>query len=161
VQIEVAAFSKTSLYSFDPELSRAVASLMFQLSVDAQIPLARPFGDNLPPPPWATRNFSRRHASKWGRVPGWYGHIEVPGNSHWDPGALRWSALIAEATALLPPAPRPGTLPGPRPKPAWFWKWADWKRMGGQLLRPESAPRLIPVALPLERRSVRPCREVK
>jgi hypothetical protein len=36
----------------------------------------------------------RRH-SKFPSVPGWYGHVEIPENSHWDWGSLRWNDLEA------------------------------------------------------------------
>jgi N-acetylmuramoyl-L-alanine amidase len=39
----------------------------------------------------------------------------------------------------------PQRLPGPSPKPAWFWLWADWRLSGRQGPRPESAPRIIPL----------------
>jgi hypothetical protein len=51
----------------------------------------------MPHLPWATASFRRRHAGKWGEVPGWYGHVEIPGNSHWDPGWLKWSSLLSAA----------------------------------------------------------------
>ena len=36
-------------------------------------------------------------------------------------------------------------LPGPVPKPAWFWAWADWRLGGRQGPRPAGAPRMIPL----------------
>ena len=142
-QIEVVGYSKTTPYSFDPQVSDALAALLAQLKVDAQIPLSRPFPDTMPPLPWSVRSFARRHSGKWGHVPGWYGHVEVPGNSHWDPGALEWADLLVAANGKLPNPPRP-TLPGPSPKPDWFWWWSDWHRAGRVDLRPVEAPRLIP-----------------
>jgi len=72
----------------------------------------------MPPTPWATYSFRRRKDGNWGRVSGWYGHVEVPENAHWDPGALRWSVLLENAKARLPrPAPTPRPVPTPPPAP--------------------------------------------
>jgi peptidoglycan recognition protein len=38
--------------------------------------------------------------SKWGNEPGWFGHVEIPGNSHWDPGSLKYGALFDRAREL-------------------------------------------------------------
>jgi len=35
----------------------------------------------------------RRRGSKFPTVPGWYGHVEIPENDHWDWGSLRWNDL--------------------------------------------------------------------
>jgi len=42
----------------------------------------------------ANMAYPRRH-SKFPSVPGWYGHIEIPENEHWDWGSLRWDDLDA------------------------------------------------------------------
>ena len=86
VQIEVAGDSQTSPWLWDDATTNAVADLIATVSKAAGIPLDRPFPDQMPALPWATEAFSRRHAGKWGHVAGWYGHVEVPENSHWDPG---------------------------------------------------------------------------
>lgn len=104
-QIEVCGYSKTSPYSFDAATSETLASLLATLKVEARIPLTRPFPDAMPPGGtnvWARTSFARRHAGVWGKVAGWYGHVEVPENSHWDPGALRWSALLTAAKKQVP-----------------------------------------------------------
>lgn len=98
-QIEVCGFSHETPYSFDSRTTDALASLMATLKVEAGIPLTRPFPDTMPPLPWSRMGFSRRHEGKWGKVAGWFGHVEVPENSHWDPGALRWRPLLAAAAA--------------------------------------------------------------
>ena len=48
-----------------------------------------------------------RHAGIWDSVAGWYGHGDVPSlplpnrqEDHWDPGALKWSELLAKAAAM-------------------------------------------------------------
>jgi hypothetical protein len=81
-----------------------LASLLAVLHTECGIPLSRPFPDAMPPGPWAVESFSRRHAGKWGKVAGWYGHIEIPENSHWDPGAYKWAELLAAAKARRPSA---------------------------------------------------------
>jgi hypothetical protein len=42
----------------------------------------------------ATEKYHRRH-KKFPNVPGWYGHVEIPENAHWDWGSLRWDDLEA------------------------------------------------------------------
>ena len=37
-----------------------------------------------------------------------------------------------------------GRLPGPSPKPAWFWVWGDWYLAGRPLPRPSGLPQPIP-----------------
>jgi hypothetical protein len=117
VQIEVAGYSQEQPYLFDAKTTDALAWLLTVLKDEAGIPLTRPFPDKMPAKPWATREFNRRKAGKWGKVPGWYGHVEIPGNSHWDPGALKWGALLAAAKKnAQPPAP-------PKPKePRWAFR---------------------------------------
>lgn len=117
-QIEVVGYSKTKPYQFDSETFDALASLVAELHTVAGIPLSRPFPDAMPSGVWATESFVRRHAGKWGKVAGWYGHIEVPENSHWDPGAYKWSELLAAAKAKLAPTPAPTPAPAPKPLPA-------------------------------------------
>lgn len=96
VQIELEGHSKTTRWKPDAKTLDTLAALLAVLErADvAGIPLTRPFGDEMPPPPWATRDFYRRKAGLWGRREGWYGHVEIPNNSHWDPGALAWGDLI-------------------------------------------------------------------
>lgn len=100
VQIEVAGFSKTTPYTFGKATDDALAALLGALRAAEQIPLARPFPDAMPPLPWSTESFPRRHAGKWGTTSGWFGHVEIPENSHWDPGALQWSKILTRARDL-------------------------------------------------------------
>lgn len=106
-QIEVVSFSKTTPYKFDAGTMDALASLMAALKDEAQIPLTRPWPEAMPALPWATIRFSRRQ-SKWGSESGWYGHVEVPGNRHWDPGWLQWDELmwLARSKDTAPPPDR-------------------------------------------------------
>jgi hypothetical protein len=107
VQIEVAGYSKDKPYSFDAGTTDALASLLATCKVEAGIPLTRPYPDTMPAKPWATESFKRRKDGKWGTTSGWFGHVEIPENSHWDPGYLLWAPLLLEATKRLPPKPKP------------------------------------------------------
>lgn len=130
-QIEVVGFSKEAPYVFDAQTMAALSSLLATLKVEAGIPLFRPYPDKMPAKPWATESFVRRNDGKWGDVAGWFGHVEIPENAHWDPGALKWANLINLAKSKLPVQPEDTkaewfeNLPGPRPKPDWFWDATD------------------------------------
>jgi hypothetical protein len=157
-QIEVAGNSRTEPWSFDGPTTNALADLMATLAHAAGIPLERPFPDAMPPLPWATTAFSRRQAGKWGRVAGWYGHVEVPENAHWDVGAFKWSDLMEHARQVaggsVPgPTPHPDPDQPPKPLPDWYWKWLAWflgegdfKQFGPRSAahRPHDAPEHIP-----------------
>lgn len=39
---------------------------------------------------------------------------------------------------------RSGRLPGPSPKPSWFWIWGDWLLRGRPLPRPSGIPTPVP-----------------
>lgn len=107
IQVELEGRSQSKPYQFPAAQTDALADLMATLKVEAGIPLIRFFADDMPPLPWATTGFVRRRAGYWGRAAGWYGHVEVPENDHWDPGFLRWSQLISKAKALEPKPPIP------------------------------------------------------
>lgn len=100
VQIEVAGHSQETPYRFDARTEETLAHLLAALAILGVAPLSRPFPDILPPPPWATPYFVRRNAGLWGRAAGWFGHIEVPENSHWDPGAYEWTHLLERAKQI-------------------------------------------------------------
>jgi hypothetical protein len=106
-QIEVVGYSKDKPYSFDAGTTDALASLLATLKLEVGIPLTRPYPDTMPAKPWASKSFKRRHDGHWGKTAGWYGHDEVPENSHWDPGALLWAPLLLLATQRLPKPPKP------------------------------------------------------
>ncbi len=109
-QIEVAGHSSEDPWECDESTGEALADLMATLADAAEIPLERPFEDKMPAKPWATTNFVRRSAGKWGHVAGWYGHVEVPENEHWDPGAFEWSKTIVRAKTFAGGAGRHSTL---------------------------------------------------
>jgi hypothetical protein len=125
-QIEVAANSKTTPWQLDSGVLDALASLLAVLHTECGIPLSRPFPDAMPPPPWAVESFSRRHANKWGKIAGWYGHIEIPENSHWDPGAYKWAELLAAAKAKITK---------PMPSKRYVTYWGMRVRVGSKLYK--------------------------
>lgn len=122
VQIEVAGHSNEHPYRFDTQTETTLARLLAALHLLDVVPLHRPFPDLMPPPPWAVPSFTRRGAGKWGKEAGWYGHVEIPENAHWDPGALEWTPLLnkahAIALAVSKPHPKPKKLPRPKAVPA-------------------------------------------
>ncbi len=102
VQIEVAAKSKLALWQPDNETFDTLASLLAMVSDAANIPLRRLWPDVLAKKVvWATASNPRRRQNVWGKEAGWFGHIEVPGNSHWDPGSLNYTALFTRAQELF------------------------------------------------------------
>ncbi|MFI8830554.1 peptidoglycan-binding protein [Streptomyces afghaniensis] len=63
-----------------------------------------------------------RSRSVWLGTAGHYGHCNVPGNDHWDPGKISPHALFAAAPVGKPapsPKPQPVAL-APFPGAAWF-----------------------------------------
>lgn len=59
--------------------------------------LAKSYSDN-----------SNRSASTWTSKGGHYGHSNIPGNDHWDPGNINVAALLAAGGATpKPPVPQP------------------------------------------------------
>ncbi len=102
VQIEIAAKSHLKLWQPDDETFDTLAALVAVVSDAAGIPLRRLWPDQLDKHVvWATAKNPRRNQNVWGKEAGWYGHIEVPGNSHWDPGSLNYTALFARAQELF------------------------------------------------------------
>jgi hypothetical protein len=140
-QIEVAGKSQQKAWVPDPQTLDALADLMATLKFAADIPLKRPFAEKMPPQPWAVANFSRRRAGKWGTTAGWFGHVEVPENAHWDPGALQWSKVLTRARQIatenghLQARPQGRPVKAPNPIPDWFWLWLSWHRGEGKFKR--------------------------
>jgi hypothetical protein len=149
-QIELAADSKTHPWLPDDELLGAFSALVAQLKMSAGIPLVRPFPDELDPAQkWAVTTNPRRTSGKWGDVAGWFNHLEVPENDHWDMGAFRWSEAFKRAHAFLEgkPQPEPATLP------PWFSHWADWRLGRGEFsglgkAEPAHRPAGVPSPIP-------------
>lgn len=132
VQIEIVGHAQHATWLPDAKTVDALAWLMAELERVAGIPLR-----HVAP---------ARNASAWLGASGWCGHVDVPGNAHWDPGALNWGVLLAHAKARCAGA----ELRGRR----GFWAWlawslgeGDWKPWGRKNphVRP-NVPRRIPRA---------------
>lgn len=59
--------------------------------------------------PAAKASATKRNRTTWATKGGHYGHCNVPGNDHWDPGAISTTALFKAAPKGSTPAPTPGT----------------------------------------------------
>lgn len=111
VQVEMIAFSQEKPWLPDDETAEALASLMAVCLIEYDIPLHRPwpdgdygkFGDN-----------PHRKSGAYGKEAGWFGHGDCPNpDTHWDPGNMRWSLVLARAqqiadTLAAPVAPAAG-----------------------------------------------------
>jgi len=100
VQIEMVGFSKDTPW-LPPESSLlpVLAIMRWAAESPIDIPLRRPSEEWLDncldvPKPWATANNERRKSGIWAGAKGWYMHMEVPGNDHWDCGALKWKEIF-------------------------------------------------------------------
>ncbi|MFF4369621.1 peptidoglycan-binding protein [Streptomyces sp. NPDC001594] len=59
-----------------------------------------------------------RSTATWTTRAGHYGHCQIPGNDHWDPGAIDTAALLAAGGGTTSPAPAPAYEPFPGA--GWF-----------------------------------------
>lgn len=107
LQIELVAKSKEQLWMpVEGSLKPLVATLSWASKDPLNIPLQRPVETWLDDCsdvklPWATTTNRRRLAHDvWPIAKGWYMHMEVPGNDHWDCGALRFREILQQAAAL-------------------------------------------------------------
>jgi len=77
--------------------------------------------DEFPLPLAARYGAGTRTRGVWLGSAGHYGHSNVPGNDHWDPGALDTSKLFAAAPVGTKPAePKPAPATVPFPGESWF-----------------------------------------
>jgi hypothetical protein len=104
VQIEMVGKSKQTLWTPDAGSRETVVAIMRWAATDPlDIPLQRPVPEWLDdcsdvPLPWAVSTNARRRAKDvWPKMKGWYMHMEVPVNDHWDCGALRFHDMLASA----------------------------------------------------------------
>jgi hypothetical protein len=65
---------------------------------------------------------AKRTRTVWLGSAGHYGHCNVPGNDHWDPGKIDTAALFAAAPVDKPVPPKPATPYEPFPGDSWFRK---------------------------------------
>ena len=102
-QIELVGHSLSSSWLPDHATLDALTSLLATLAAAAGIPLR-----HVAP---------ARDEKAFAAASGWMGHIDIPGNSHWDPGALKWAAVMTQAQAKIPVVKRaPAVKPPARPK---------------------------------------------
>jgi hypothetical protein len=95
IQFELVGFSSRESWlpssSFQREALAAIKELAHH---ELGVPRKHVWPDKQPDVKLATEKFRRRH-SKFPKVAGWYGHVEIPENDHWDWGSLRWNDLEA------------------------------------------------------------------
>jgi hypothetical protein len=103
-QIELVEHSKQTLWTpVESSLRPLVATLRWASGDPLNIPLQRPVEGWLDDCsdvklPWAVSTNRRRLAHDvWPKAKGWYMHMEVPGNDHWDCGALRFREILQQA----------------------------------------------------------------
>ena len=123
-QIELVGYSKQTPWMPDPKVAHALGALMRTLHEVS-------FGDATPSGIWAIEGNSHRQSGTFGSKPGWYGHVDLPENAHWDPGALKWSVLFARREV-------------PIEKRVEFQAWAKWHLSGRKTQRPACVPKQIP-----------------
>lgn len=97
VQIEIVEFSEQKCWLPDDGTLDVLVHLLAWIADNCGVPMKRAWdGCDLGPTPWATEDFPRRHANKWGNFAGVFGHVEIPENAHWDPGELDYPKLFAK-----------------------------------------------------------------
>jgi hypothetical protein len=98
IQIEVLAKAGTPFTGYwkpGPNFRALMAAIRSWSIPDVfPMPLADHYGDA-----------SKRDRAVWLSQGGHYGHSNVPGNSHWDPGAISTKAIFAAAPVAVAPKP--------------------------------------------------------
>lgn len=51
--------------------------------------------------PAAVSTYYRRRAGLWPQTPGVYGHVDIPDNSHWDPGSFDYPVFFKRVRDIL------------------------------------------------------------
>jgi hypothetical protein len=98
MQIEIVGRSQLDLWLPKPESLGPLVALMAFLQQRGLVKttLARPanWADKLDRGPQAVSTYYRRLAGLWPTTAGVYGHVDIPGNDHWDPGSLEYAMLF-------------------------------------------------------------------
>jgi len=98
MQIEIVGRSQLELWLPKPESLGPLVALMafFYQRGLVKSALTRPtdWPDKLDRGPQAVESYYRRHAGLWPTTAGVYGHVDMPGNTHWDPGSLEYAMLF-------------------------------------------------------------------
>lgn len=97
IQVEIVGFSSLVPWlpasSFQCDLLASIAEFALQ---QLGVPKVAVFPEPLDPKKvWATQSNPHRKSDRWGEASGWFGHVDVPFNDHWDPGSLLLGELIA------------------------------------------------------------------
>jgi len=105
LQIEMVSRSKQTLWlPPDGSLEPVLAIMRWAAGDPLDIPLTRPVDEWLDDCsdvhlPWAVTNNGRRiRQNTWPKIAGWYMHMEVPVNNHWDCGKLRFREMLKMAS---------------------------------------------------------------
>jgi len=106
LQIEMVGKSKKDTLWLPPasSLEPVLAIMRWGQGDPLNIPLVRPVDAWLDdcsdvPLPWAVSNNARRlRQNTWPKIAGWYMHMEVPVNNHWDCGKLRFREMLQMAS---------------------------------------------------------------
>ena len=92
---ELIGFSTRKLWLPARQFQRDALAAIKELAHDElDVPRQHVWPDQQDDVTLATINYPRR-SSKFPPIPGWYGHVEIPENDHWDWGSLRWHDLDA------------------------------------------------------------------
>lgn len=100
VQVEIQARSRIEVWVPAREILDGLAALMAFLDRRGIVNTARkrPDGQDWPLRvdrlPAASEDYYRRRAGLWRTASGVYGHIEMPGDEHWDPGGLNYPVVF-------------------------------------------------------------------
>lgn len=100
-QIEQAGYSSRDPWLPSKEQASVTASVLEWCQQELGIPEEYPYDiADVKSGVWATPSNPWRRSGKFRDRAGWHGHIAVPENDHWDPGAEMVNALLARE---LPP----------------------------------------------------------
>jgi hypothetical protein len=93
IQFELIGFSTRSPWLPARQFQRDALAAIKELAHDELgVPREHVWPDQQDDGVLATVDYHRR-SSKFPAAAGWYGHVEIPENDHWDWGSLRWNDL--------------------------------------------------------------------
>lgn len=101
VQVEFVGYAEEKAWLPDDATLDALASLMNVCWKEWGIPLSHPWPDGDFGLAGSSRRNTHRNSGKFGHIPGWYGHGDMPDpDVHWDPGNLKWSKVFERCHEL-------------------------------------------------------------
>jgi hypothetical protein len=108
MQVEIAGYSKLGVWLPPMDSLGPLVALMAFLEAQEVVPTstARPADwpthvDFRPGGLPASDDYYRRKAGLWPDTPGVFGHLELPGDTHWDPGGLDYPRLFELVREVL------------------------------------------------------------